>query len=199
MSKKRRDSPTRVDPRTLVRRRVGLGLHVALETCVVVGSQGPWWDVVIGGERILRHVGYDPTRAVPMEPLAGLAAVAAIVAFFFASYDLVADATIQLPILFASLVILVSAGSLLHRVAVAPQTIEEITEEVMRAGDSKSPGSPGGAVAPVDSSDPLQRLRLSLPSLKPAWGLSLLVAAAPLMVLLSVYLTFFAERASESS
>lgn len=196
MSKKRRDSPTTVDPRTLLRRRVALGLHVALETCVVVGSQGPWWDVVIGGERVLRHAGYDPTRAVPMEPLAGLAAVAAIVAFFFASYDLVADATIQLPILFASLVIVVSAGFLLHRVAVAPQTIEEITEEVMRAGDSSSPG---GAVAPVDSSDPLQRLRLSLPSLKPAWGLSLLVAAAPLMLLLSVYLTFFAERASESS
>ena len=96
------------------------------------------------------------------------------------------------------MVILVCAGFLLHRVAAAPRTIEDITEEVMRAGPS--PVAADGTVAAVDSSDPLARLRQSMPpTLNPAWGSSLLVAAAPLMVLLSVYLSFFAERASESS
>jgi hypothetical protein len=193
--KKRRDAAAATSQGVLLRRRVALGLHVALQGCVVVGSQGPWWDVMIGGERVLRHVGYDPARASPMEPLAALAAFAGIVAFFFASYDLVADANLQAPIFAASLTIVVAAGVLLHRVTVAPQTIEEITEEVLRA----APPSPDGVVAPVDSNDPLRRLQLSLPALKPAWGLSLLVAAAPLMLILSVYLTFFAERASESS
>lgn len=194
--KKRRDAAAATSPGVLLRRRVALGLHVALQGCVVVGSQGPWWDVMIGGERVLRHVGYDPARATPMEPLAALAALAGIVAFFFASYDLVADANLQAPIFAASLTIVVAAGVLLHRVTVAPQTIEEITEEVLRAG----PPSPDGVVAPVDSAnDPLLRFRSALPALKPAWGLSLLVAAAPLMLILSVYLTFFAERASESS
>lgn len=196
MSKKRRDPALAISPRALRLRRVALGLHLALQAGVVVGSQGPWWDVVLNGERILRHVGYDPARgAMPMEPLAALAAFAAIVAFFFASYDLVADADLQLPVLFASMVIVVCAAFLIHRVVVAPQTIEHITEEVMRAGQPAADGT----VAPVDSNDPLQRLRVSMPTLKPAWGLSLLVAAAPLMLLLSVYLTFFAERASESS
>jgi hypothetical protein len=185
-----------ISPRALRLRRAALGLHLALEGCVVVGSQGPWWDVMIGSERVLRHVGYDPTRASPMEPLAALAALCGIVAFFFASYDLVADANIQAPIFIASAVIVVAAAVLIHRVVVAPQTIEDITEEVMRAG----PPAADGTVAPVDSNDPLQRFRMSMPTLKPAWGLSLLVAAAPLMLLLSVYLTFFAkERASESS
>lgn len=202
-----------VDPVALFRRRVALGAHLALEACVVAGSQGPWWDVFVNGERVMRHVGYDAGRAAPMEPLAAIAALAGIVAFFFASYDLVADADLQAPVLVASLVACVAAGALAHRVLVAEDTIKEIAEEVvradvrreLRAGDAAPVATSGGAagVAPVTTAapgdDPMAALVRALPTVKPAWGMALLVAAAPLMVVVSVYLTFLTERASESS
>lgn len=206
---KRKKGARAVSPVALFRRRVALGVHLALQACVLVGSQGPWWDVLVGGEAVARHAGYDAARAAggagAMEPIAAVAALAAIVAFFFASYDLVADADLQAPVFAASVVACVAAGVLVHRVLVAEDELHEIAEEVLRADVDRALQ---GGVAPVGSSDaasvtsssddPLARLRTSF-SLRPAWGMALLVAAAPLMVLVSVYLTFFAERAPEPS
>ncbi len=207
---KRRKGARAVDPVTLFRRRVALGVHLALEACVLVGSQGPWWDVLIGGEAVARHAGYDAARATgPMEPMAALAALAALVAFFFASYDLVADADLQAPVLAASVVACVAAGAVAHRVLVAEDDLNRIAEEVMRADvegalDRPPPAETApvatSAPAPVTSGsdDPLARLRTSF-SLRPAWGMALMVAAAPLMVAVSVFLTFFAAAPRESS
>lgn len=206
---KRKKGARAASPVALFRRRVALVVHLALQACVVVGSQGPWWDVLVGGEAVARHAGYDAARtasgAGAMEPVAAVAALAAIVAFFFASYDLVADADLQAPVFAASVVALVAAGVLVHRVLVAEDELHEIAEEVLRADVGRALQ---GGVAPVATSDaaavtsgsddPLARLRTSF-SLRPAWGMALLVAATPLMVLVSVYLTFFAERAPEPS
>ncbi|MCO5169376.1 MAG: hypothetical protein M9894_23785 [Planctomycetes bacterium] len=214
MSRRKRQRPAAA-PGALLRRRAALGVHLALQGCVLVGSQGPWWDVLVDGERLARHAGYDAARAAPMEPVAFMAAVAAIVAFFFASYDLVADADIQGPVLAASLVALVAAGALVHRVLATEDAIRGTAEDVARAqvhgavvdpsksADGTSAGAaapPAGAdVAPVGTSrDPLATFARKL-SLKPAWGMALLVAAAPLMVIVSLFLTFFAERAPEPS
>jgi hypothetical protein len=187
--KKRRPE---VDPITLFRRRAALGLSIFLQLCVVVGAQGAWWDV-IGQDGVVAytHHGHDATRAVSsMEPAAAIAAVAAVVAFFFASYDLVADADLQAPILLASLLALGAAASAFHRAIIDPATINAITREVMEAGASTAAVSTTGA-------PPARELLLQLPSLRPAWGLALFAAAAPLMVVVSTYLTFFSVRSPE--
>lgn len=203
MSKRKRRARGE-DPVTLLRRRVALAAHLLLEACVVAGSQGPWWEVLVGGEAVARHAGYDAARAAPMEPLAAAAALAGIVAFFFASYDLVADADLQAPILAASVVACVAAGALAHRVFVAEDDLRRIAEEVMRTDVTRALADPApvatsAPAAPTSGSDdPLARLHSTF-AIRPAWGLALLVAAAPLMVVVSVYLTFFAERAPEPS
>lgn len=178
-----------VSAQTRFRRRVALAFHVFLQACVLVGSQGPWWDVFVKAQPLFHQAGYDGARTPPMLPLAAVTALAAVVAFFFASFDLAADADLQRPILAASLVVLVCAGVLLHDVKFEPDTLTSVIEEVERAGLP-----PGGDVAPVTSGGGLSIRDFTL---KPCWGLALVVAAAPLMVLVSVYLTFLIERAPE--
>ncbi|MBX3466202.1 MAG: hypothetical protein KF878_04805 [Planctomycetes bacterium] len=210
MSRRKR-APVAPSPGVLLRRRAALAVHLGLQGCVLVGSQGPWWDLLVDGQHLARHAGYDAARAAPMEPLAFIAALAAIVAFFFASYDLVADADIQAPVLAASLVALAAAGALVHRVVATQDAIfgtaRDVAQAQLRAARVDSSRSaegaaPAGDVAAVDtqaaSRDPLAVLARNL-TLKPAWGMALLVAAAPLQVLVSLYLTFFAERAPEPS
>jgi hypothetical protein len=180
-----------VSPKARFRRRVALAFHVFLQACVVAGSQGPWWDVFVKSQHLFHQAGYDGARTPPMLPLAAVTAFAALAAFFFASYDLAADADLQLPILLASAVVLVCAGVLLHDVKFEPDTLLSVIDEVERAGLP-----PGGDVAPVTSEGGLHLRDFTL---KPCWGLALVVAAAPLMVLVSLYLTFLIERAPEST
>jgi hypothetical protein len=186
---KRRARPT-LPPAALLRRRAALGVHVALEAAVLVGAQGPWWEVWLGASRTFVQLGYDPARTgAALDPWAAAAGLAALVAFFFASYDLVADDDLQAPILLASVVVLVVAARLLYTVAVDAHTVERVLDEVRAAGDI-------AAVATSGAPSPAERLT---PVLKTRWGLALVVAAAPLLVLVSVYLTFFAQRAPEPS
>lgn len=188
MSKKRREP---VDPITLFKRRAALGVHLLLQACVLVGSQGAWWDIVDADSKalILTQYGHDATRATALEPVAAVAALAAIVAFFFASYDLVSDADLQAPILLASLVALGAAAAAFHRGIVSPAEIERITREVNDAV-SVAPVTSGGAPPSLEGV-------FKLPLLIPRWGLALLVAAAPLMVVVSTYLTFSSDRSPE--
>lgn len=193
MSKKR-ERP-QVDPFTLKVRRLLLGLHILLEACVILGAVGPWWQAMAGDHPIGDPV-VGMARGVIESPWVGVAVGGALLAFFFASYDLVADADLQRPILACSLVVLVAAGVVFHRGYVNPATIEDIVHEVttaeLKAGAARAPG---GAVAPVDSaSDPLTRAPLRM---QYRWGLALFVAAAPLLVVISIYLTFLAPRALE--
>ena len=113
--------------------------------------------------------------------LASVVMLSAIVAFFFTSYDLVADQDIQLPPLLATLVILGAAGlaytSLLH----STETLDSVIRDVHAAGSASGTGA-----APIE----LPRLY----GLKPAWGASVFMAAAIPMLLCSLYLTFIAQR-----
>lgn len=190
MSKKR-ERP-QVDPFDLKVRRLLLGVHIVLQACVIVGVTGPWWQAMAG-----EHPIGDPVVGLSRGAIESwevtVAVLAALLAFFFASYDLVADADLQRPIFACSLVALVAAGSVFHRAYVHPSTLEDIVAEVTAADLKAAP--PGGVVAPVDSSDPLVRNALRM---EYRWGLALFVAAAPLLVVLSAYLTFLAPRALES-
>lgn len=184
-----------VDPFALKVRRLLLGLHILLEACVVLGATGPWWQAMAGD-----HAIGDPvvglSRGVIESPWVAVAVGGALLAFFFASYDLVADADLQRPILACSAVVLVAAAVVFHRGYVNPATIEDIVHEVTSAElRADAARAPGGAVAPVDSAaDPLVRHPLRM---EYRWGLALFVAAAPLLVALSAYLTFLAPRALE--
>lgn len=129
--------------------------------------------------------------------LAALAMFAALGAFFFASFDLVADANIQLPILICSLLVCLAAWFAFDGIYLSQATLGEIIEEVERARGFDS--AVGGAAA-VDSGvaavSSAERVSLAarLPRLRLEWGSALIFAAAPLMTLLSIYLTFFAAR-----
>jgi hypothetical protein len=113
--------------------------------------------------------------------LANLVLLAAVVAFFFTSYDLVADQDLQLAPFLCTLVIFGAAGlayaSLLH----STELLDSVIKEVGAAGKAG-----GGTSAPIE-------LRL-LPGLKPSWGASVFMAAAIPMLLCSIYLTFVARR-----
>lgn len=140
--------------------------------------------------------------------LAHTALFAAIGAFFFASYDLVADADIQAPILVASVVVAVAAGGFAAALEGPRGTLEEVVEEVEAAGlqarlaEVQAAGAAAvtsGAAATSDpdsdsdsDEDPLERL---LPGIRLGWGSALLLSAAPFMLVVSIYLTFIAERA----
>lgn len=186
-------SPPTVSARALFRRRAALVMQLLFGACVLVGSQGPWWDVFLKAQPLYHHAGYDSSRTPPMLPVAAVAAVAGVVVLFFASYDLASGADLQAPILGASIAALVCAGVLIHGVKFEPDTLRAVLDEVDRAGLP-----PGAEIAPVDSG---ARSRISVRdfTLEPCWGLALVVAAAPLMVVVSLYLTFVAERAPEST
>ena len=146
-----------------------------------------------------------PQATPPAEPgffsepgrLAAFALLAAIGAFFFASFDLVADADIQLPILLCSLLVCLAAWLAFDGIYLSQATLGDIIEEVERARGFDA--AVGGAatvdsgVAAVDSADRVS-LAARLPRLRLEWGSALIFAAAPLMALLSTYLTFFAAR-----
>lgn len=206
----------------LRRRRWLLGLHILFQACVVIGTQGPWYTAVhkdkdlftVGGrDYALQDAPPEPAATdgiegvtqldtaeqaeAPPEPgffaepgrLAAFALLAAIGAFFFASFDLVADADIQLPVLLCSLLVCLAAWFAFDGIYLSQATLGEIIAEVERARGF-DPGADGVAAVSSDSASLASRL----PSLRLEWGSALIFAAAPLMALVSIYLTFFAAR-----
>ncbi len=204
-SRERERRAPRVQPGDLRRRRWLLGLHLFLQLLCVVGALGPWWQPLAAGSPFgSAYHGHDPATGA-FDPWATAAVLSCAVAFFFASYDLVADADLQLPVFLASLVTLGAAGAVFYRAYSDPSTLEQVVDEVLRAGQAP------GVTAPVDSggvassqpapaavsgarTDPLSLLA---PGIRYLWGLALFVSAAPLLVVVSAVLTFLLHRSPE--
>jgi hypothetical protein len=203
-----REERPRVHPGDLRRRRWLLGLHLLLQLLCVAGAFGPWWQPLAAGEPFgSAYHGRDPATGV-FDPWATAAILSCAVAFFFASYDLVSDADLQLPIFLASLVALGAAGAVFWRAYADPSTLEQVVDEVLRAGQASAvtapvdsggvasaQPAPGAAAAAAPRKDPLSLLA---PGIRYLWGLALLVSAAPLLVVVSAVLTFALPRSPET-
>lgn len=204
--RERKDRPT-VHPVDLRRRRWLLGLHLLLQALCVIGALGPWWQPLAGGGPFgSAYHGHDPTTGA-FDPWASAAVLSCAVAFFFASYDLVSDADLQLPVFLASLVVLGAASAVFYRAYSDPSTLEQVVDEVLRAGqasgytaavDSGGVASPQPAPATVASAPGRQDpLSLLAPGIRYLWGLALFVSAAPLLVVVAAVLTFVLPRSPE--
>ena len=121
-----------------------------------------------------------PAPGVTNQPgfLATVALLGAIVAFFFTSYDLVAGKDLQLPTLIVSALVTACAFTAFQEVRASQALLDEILRDVHQAG--------GGGGSSVE-----ERL---IPGLRVCWGAALFLAAAPQMLLVSLYLTFIAQR-----
>ena len=202
--------PAGPSPVTLFRRRVALGAYLAFLALAALGLLGgPWWQVYVGerpfGDPMVARayrtqVRVEEPPSVPgdppevrFEPAAlppyALAAAALVVAFFFASYDLVADDDLQLPILLATLAAAAVGAFVVYDVLLQESALREPIELVEAARVQ-------AAVAQVGSGDPAAATSppaLSI-GLRPGWGLSLFLASTLALLIDSVYLTFLAPR-----
>jgi hypothetical protein len=184
----------------LKKRRIALGLYLAFLAACVVGTQGPWWQVVIQGKPLPAKYGGDVDRFVwvetddPAQPQVQrevfwrksvLAVCACVVAFFFASYNLVADTDLQAPVLVASLAVCGVAAWSFYDIYVDQSVIEEFVEVV----ESRRVHSQLQAGAELAGDAPERKLSLRL-----LWGLALFVSASLVMLVDSLYMTFVAQR-----
>lgn len=207
MSRKRK-TPSGPPPAAVFRRRVALGAFLGFLGLAALGLLfGPWWQVYVSGRpfgdpmtgEIYRaqvrieeppsfpggppEVRYEPVSLPPY----AVAAVALLVAFFFASYDLVADDDLQLPVFLATLVAAGVGAYVIQDVLVQESAlrapIELVEASRLRAG-----------VAAVGTGAPAAPPAVPSVSLRPGWGLSLFLASTLVMVIDSAYLTFLAQR-----
>ncbi len=213
--RKKKQGPSPAERLALFKRRVGLGGYLLfLALCLLGILAGPWWQVSIDarpfGDPMTGstyratvvveepgEAGEAPQRRVEpatLRPYA-LAALGCVIAFFFASYDLVADDDIQLPVFLASLGVCAVAGYVLYDVFVAQSTLRQVVELVearrLLEGARAAAVGDGSGVAAVGSA--------ALPStptiaLQPGWGLALFVSSSLAMLVDSAYLTFVARR-----
>ena len=208
----------------LTKRRVALGLYLLFLGTCLVGVQGPWWQVFVGerpvgdavrGPDYRKHVVVEPEPAPEGEVVvagqvpdryrrevevnvlrpAALAALACVVAFFFASYDLVADADIQLPVFLATLLLTAVGGYVLREVLVDQEVIGEFIElqERLRLGA----GSPASMAAVTTTGSTGAGIGGEAVRLRFGWGLALYLSSALVLLIDSFYLTFIAQRAAE--
>lgn len=112
-----------------------------------------------------------------------------LAALFFAGFNLASNATLDWPVLIVSVLTAAAVGSVFHALSVAPSTLRRVVEDVTAAGGT---GAGSGGVAAVDSST-LPGL-LNTISIRFSWGVALMGASAPLLVLKSFLLTFFLKR-----
>lgn len=207
----------------LFRRRIALGLHLVFQLLVVIGSQGPWYQPTLGGRDlgdqvtgrsfvIRREAPALPSRVEgaavvvgeeePAEPavwerpgfLGTTALLAAVLAFFFVSYDLVTGSRTPWPALLASLVVVGCAWVAYRQVASSQALLDDVIREVKEAGlapvDSGGPGPALAAPVPVPS---LALEARTIPGLRLCWGAALFLAAAPQLLIVSLYLTFISK------
>lgn len=190
--------------RALFRRRVALALLCAFLFLCGLGAQvGPWWDTYVGekqigetmsGREFLAHryealegepdpndplAKYRRKRIETPKPLipANAAALLCVLAFLIASYDLVADADVQMPTFLISLGIAGIAAYVGYRVWQDNSVLDEVLRgqllEQMKTGNKPNQ---------------------TLPRWVPRWGYALFLSTAPVLLLTSTYLTFVADR-----
>ena len=179
--------------------------HVVVSWVVVFAVRFRWWTVFAHGDTVGEFFGSDEKAFQT-----GYITLAAIVAFFFTSYDIVTNSDIQWPPLLASAFALGCAAEVTWKFnaqqdtvmkhLIAEQLSREARKEEDRAQaiallDSSSVSVAGvgsGSAAPVSSAsngelDTGIRVRLGP-------GLLTTLFGTFSMVLLSSYLTFFARR-----
>jgi hypothetical protein len=174
--------------------------HVVLSWVVVAAVRFKWWTVLVKGENVGEFFGTDEHAFQT-----GYITLAALVCFFFTSYDIVANADIQWPPLLASAFALGCAAEVTWKLnaekdvvlqhVISAQLSRDMAREHERergiaALDSSSiatltsDGVIGGPKPPKDESI---RVRLGP-------GLLTTLFGTFSMVLLSSYLTFLARR-----
>jgi hypothetical protein len=197
-------TPRREDSGSTRRRTAVLLFHIAAEATAIVGVLLSW-KIVLAGETVFSDMAGRETRE------GAIVFLASLMAFFFASYDLVADSDIQLPVLLASAIAVGGAGYALYDVLWCANTFRETAEAVAVAGiaNPDSATHAGGAKAirgqtereaqepvitiggrPVRGGPPL----LASVRLRAGTGLIMSLVGAVDMLLASIYLTVFATR-----
>jgi hypothetical protein len=197
-------TPRREEAGSTRRRTAVLLFHLAAEAIAIVGVLLSWKIVLVGESVVTDTVGSDMREGK-------IVFLASLMAFFFASYDLVADADIQLPVLLASAIAVGAAGYALYDVLWCVSTFRETAEALAVAGiaNPDSATHAGGAKAirgqtereaqepvvtvggrPVRGGPPL----LAALRLRTGTGLIMSLVGAFDMLLASLYLTVFATR-----
>jgi hypothetical protein len=177
--------------------------HVVVSWVVVAAVRFRWWTVFAHGDTVGEFFGSDEKAFQT-----GYITLAAIIAFFFTSYDIVTNSDIQWPPLLASAFALGCAAEVTWKFnsqqdtvmkhLIAEQLSRDMKKEEDRANavallDSSSvAGVSSGSPAPVASAsraEPDVGIRVRLGP-----GLLTTLFGTFSMVVLSSYLTFFARR-----
>ncbi len=175
--------------------------HVVISWVVVALVHCPWWSGYNHGKQAFEFWGNDPKAYQT-----GYITIAAILAFFFTSYDLVTNSDIQWPPLLASAFALGCASEVTYKLVSERDMIfqhwsESVVDDEARKRQeaeltaqvtSSSTTSATNGVAATGSgsrSEADEGLKLKI-----GYGLYGTLYGTFAMVVLSIYLTFFARR-----
>lgn len=205
-----KDAPVpTVSPAVLFRRRVALVLYLVFLSLCLTGAEGPWWEIWVGERRVaeakrgpdfLRYEIVHPEASDPTDLMAKytilkrensitparLVGLCCLLALFVLVYDLIGDHDLQLPLFLFALVIAGTATYVVYRVWTDNSFIEETLQQTVGA-ELSTPAS-------VNTSGAQAAAAGRLPVWKPLWGYALFVSSALVLLLDSLYLTFFAQR-----
>ncbi len=177
--------------------------HVVVSWVVVVAVRFRWWTIFAHGDTVGEFFGSDEKAFQT-----GYITIAAIVAFFFTSYDIVTNSDIQWPPLLASAFALGCAAEVTWKFNSQQDVVMKhlIAEQLSR--EFKKEEERGKAIAHLDSSSIAVTSSGDAASVttasrkEPEVGLKVRLGPGLLttlfgtfsMVILSSYLTFFARR-----
>jgi hypothetical protein len=197
VSKKKATALTPETKRTRDIRNGVLLAHVVVSWVVIVLVRFRWWTVFSHGAEV-GHVEGSDEQAFQT----GYITLAAIVAFFFTSYDIVTNSDIQWPPLLASAFALGCAAEITYKLYSERDVVYkhlvalEHNRDMAREQEEGSAAAVGsGSVAAVRSSSASSLVGTDEGiKLKVNYGLEGALYGSFFMVLLSAYLTFFARR-----
>ncbi len=215
-SKKKKDTPSPGERWSLFKRRIALGLYLAFVLTAAVGSQGPWWQVwnTISDKPIKSKPDYGDDYArwswVPSDDPANptiqvenalrpavVALLACAVGFFFASYNLVADQNIQIPLLLAALTLAGTGIYVFYDFSEKQSIIKDVIENAEAARVKRELAAiplSGDGVAPVASATKTKVNIANALVIRFHWGLALFLSSSMVLVIDSIYMTFVARR-----
>jgi len=206
MTRKMAQEKTTEEKRALDVRRGFLAAHAALSVLLVIGSQTEFWSIWVKGTLVETVLGREHD-GIHGKITASYMAISAIFAFFFTTYDLVANADVQWPPLLASAFALGCCTQQVWQTfhkdvdrletqyvqdAMFKNSIQEAKEKMSIAATT----SGGGSVAPVMSATTPDAAASYDFKIRPGSGLVIAFGSSLGMLLLSIYLTFFAKRRS---
>jgi hypothetical protein len=198
-----RKKSNELDPKAKRARDIRNGVllaHVVISWAVVAFSHLKWWSVFHRGTLVAEFWGNDEKAFQT-----GYITLSAIAAFFFTSYDIVTNADIQWPPLLASAFALGCASEVTYKLVserdVIYQHVAEgaVEKEIHEHPETEPVTARGGVTATLSSEVSTQGSSSRTNSdeglkLKINYGLYGTLYGTFAMVVLSVYLTFFAKR-----